>query len=173
MKENLVPTRTRKPIPYCSFGGFRPFSSYWWKDVRRYIVRGWWYDLHAYWHRARYGWAPRDVWSLDNYLNDVLGATLEHLANTTNGTPAGYPFINPKMKKNGEPKTNHKMWEHDLKRWGRAFDDLNWWDENDHHFPRDNDPNWYAKYRAVDEFFSNRAQKALKQMAPWWRGLWD
>lgn len=170
VKEESV-SMVREAIPFCSFGGYRPFTSYWWSQLWRYLIRGWYQDIYTYWHRARYGWAPRDTWNLDHSLNRVLAGTLTHLAEHCNGAPAGYP----RLKNRNHDKTDFKRWEYDLKRWGRAFEDLNWWEENDIYFPRDdNDPNWYQnKLMPVEQFFAKRAEKALKEMAPWWQALWD
>ena len=57
-----------KPIKFWSFGGYRRFCSAWWRDLFRSCTIGLIYDIKTYWHRARYGWAPRDTWSLDHYL---------------------------------------------------------------------------------------------------------
>jgi hypothetical protein len=42
-------------------------------------ARDLWDDIRTLYRRARHGWAPRDVWSLDHYLNRVLAGSLEHL----------------------------------------------------------------------------------------------
>lgn len=42
--------------------------------------------------RARRGWAPRDVWSLDQHLCHVTGGMLRHLAKTTHAWPESAEF---------------------------------------------------------------------------------
>src|SRR5690242_439924 len=125
--------RLKKPIEFCSFGGYRPFCESWWSDLLRWTIGvswmasynrhdgqrwfrtlswrrpGWYVDLYTYWHRARYGWAPRDVWSLDHHLNRVLAGALEHLANTNHGAPVGYGSVD------GEGETDFTKWDTDLR----------------------------------------------------------
>ena len=31
-------------------------------------------------HRAKYGWAPSDVWNVDTYISEVLSGMVDHLA---------------------------------------------------------------------------------------------
>lgn len=166
------------PIYFCSFGGYRRFSRTWWKRLLYYITgidlgcgltnvrwgtTGWPHDLYTFYHRGRYGWAPRDTWSLDTYLNQVLGHTLIHLADTSHGSPAGYPH------KDGAEDTNHAQWEADLRRWGQAFLDLHAWQQEefmtyggDHKARLREEHRRYQKVRA-----------ALRELGPWWGGLWD
>lgn len=191
-----------KKIPFSSHGGYRLFCEsglidlLWWLTGVSWTAgynrddQAWWQTLHVrrpgwvgdcatYWHRARYGWAPRDTWNLNNYLNDVLAGSLKHLAEKTHGTPNGYPHrtITPTtpLDEHGSPDTDHEQWVYDLRRWARAFEDAEWWEDHDIDFPpyQNNDPDWVKKQQAVDEFFSKRVEKALCEMAPWWRSLWD
>ena len=167
-----IPSLT--PIPFCSLGGFRLFSSYWWADLLWYVtgiqisilhlyydvrprirwrVPGWCGDLYTYWHRARYGWAPRDTWSLDVHLNRVLAGTLEHLADHTLSYPATY--------------TSHEQWESDLRRWAQAFredpQDVDIYDRDDN----------YTQHRAEEDRRRANLHAALKELEPLWEGLWD
>ncbi len=175
----------RKPIPFCSFGGYRRFCSWWWNDLlwyvtgisvdhsRREMKRPWWefayvrrpgwlLDIHNYWHRARYGWAPKDTWSLDNYLNGVLAGALTHLADHSHGTPAGYPSVAATL----ETETDHAQWESDLRRWAKVFsedpDDVEIYDKPDY------TAQWAEETRRRDAI-----HQALREMEPWWDALWD
>jgi hypothetical protein len=178
---------TRKAIPFCSFGGYRRFCSWWWHDLlwyvtgisvdkyRREMKRPWWRfaalrrpgwaaDIYTYWHRARYGWAPKDTWSLDHYLNGVLAGSLVHLADHSYGTPAGYPTLE---LTEATDATDHVKWEADLKRWARAFsedpDDVDIYDASD----------GYVKQWAEEKRRRDAIHQALREMEPWWDALWD
>jgi hypothetical protein len=175
-----------KPIYFSSYGGYRRFCASWWNELLRYTtgitfsgwlyyreikarpvqwgVPGWCDDIYTFYHRGRYGWAPRDVWNLDHYLNRVLGCTLAHLAETTHGAPSGYGSKDPM-------ETNHDKWEADLRAWSAAFLDLHAWDDGgdteayDTMSPRDR---W-----KMEQDKHKKVEKALKALAPWWGGLWD
>ena len=188
-----------KPIPFCSFGGYRLFCRGWWNELVSYTLGidfsgwlvyrelpntprvtwglpGWARDLYAFYHRGRYGWAPRDTWSLDHYLNRVMGCTLKHLAEHTHGTPSGYPHKkNPPMDQYG-PVTDHEQWQKDLRRWSVAFLDLHAWDDHEEMDAYDTyrgNPDGYKIIRKMEENRRQRVERALKELAPWWGGLWD
>lgn len=152
----------RKPIPlFYITGGFRPFIWPWWKQILKWVFfAGWWRDLRTYWYRARYGWAPRDTWSFDTYLCDVLGYGLEYLAEHKHGTPIGYP------DPNGGETTDHEQWVADLKRWASAFR------ENPHDVDIYDAP-YYEKHNAEEKRRSENIHQALKEMEPWFESLWD
>lgn len=187
------------PLRFCSFGGYHRFSARWWANIVEYLsgvdftstmhlweyknstrshinfgIPGWCRDVHTYWHRARYGWAPQDVWNLDHYLNRVMSDTLEHLANTTHGAPYGYPKSRGAAIKSTEPEreTDHEQWERDLKEWAAAFRGMHEWEEHEEM------EEWNKNLSAAqlikeEQKRMRRVEKALKQLAPWWSGLWD
>ena len=65
-------------MPYFGIdSGYRPFCSYWWK----FQLNPWTYYRAVKWffQRAIRGWANCDVWSMDNYLNDILPGMLRRL----------------------------------------------------------------------------------------------
>lgn len=154
------------PIKFCSFGGYRRFCKAWWKDLFWWLTRGWAYDIQNYWLRARYGWAPRDTWSLDDYISGVLGGALEHLAANTHGTPPCYPRIShADCTPDCEP--DHAQWEADLRRWAAAF---RAYSTHDYYEKHGKDyKSWHedeiARYKAV--------QQALREIEPWFGALWD
>jgi hypothetical protein len=186
----------RKPIPFCSFGGYRLLCSHWWWDLLDYVVGvdrnryrelpeyaqwwhwldvgvpGWLRDVRTYWHRARYGWAPKDTWSLDDYLNGVLAGSLAHLAEHTHGTPCGYPMRGDEaaaIVADGtweEMVTDHVRWEADLRRWAHAFseepNDVDIFDKPD-----------YVRHNAEEKRRRDAIHQALREMEPWWDALWD
>lgn len=180
-----------KPIYFSSYGGYRRFCASWWNELLRYTtgitfggwlhyreikakpvrwgIPGWCYDIYTFYHRGRYGWAPRDVWSLDHYLNRVLGHSLQHLGKTTSGAPTGYPLgAKAPTDKFGVPATDHAQWEADLQRWGQAFLDLHAWVEGADLQTED------IKARIKEEHrLYQQVRKTLREMAPWWAGLWD
>ena len=178
----------KKPIQFSSFGGYRKFCAAWWVDLsdyaigldysrhtrwddetplyRRFSLRrpGWYRDLYTYWHRARYGWAPRDTWSLDRYLNGVLAGSLERLANDAHGAPHGYPS----RKVSGvDTPTDFEQWQNDLHKWAKAFSED----------PRDVDiydsSNNYKEHTKEEKRRYKNLHKALKDIEPWWENLWD
>lgn len=169
----------RKPIPFCSFVSYRPFTQSWWCDLLwyatgvstshsyafgdgriRWRTPGWYSDLYTYWHRARYGWAPRDTWSLDGHLNHVLAGTLEYLADHTHGCPQGYFDVT-------KPDDECHKWNTDLRRWAQAFseepNDVTIYDRN----------NKYVQQRAEEDRRRQNIHTALKEIEPVWEGLWD
>lgn len=155
-----------KPIKFWSFGGYRMFCSYWWKDLFACGTWRLWYDVKTYWHRARYGWAPRDTWNLDHYLARVMAGSLRHLAETTHGAPGGYPHVNPADAPN-YPDTDFAKWDADLRRWADVFEAY----ATDDYFEihgRD-----YQAWQADEMRRLKAVQDALVEMAPWWGALWD
>lgn len=148
-------------LPYSLFGGYWRFTSYWWKDLFRYLYRGWWQDIYCFYHRGRYGWCYRDVWNLHGYLDKVIGETLEHLANVSHGSPGGYPTLDA----SGE--TNHEQWVADLRRWSAAFIAVSRDDLYEIH-GKD-----YEAWRADELRRTAERDAAFKEMLPWWEALWD
>lgn len=56
---------------------------YYWREFRFNFYRK---PVNAL-HRARYGWAPMDVWNMDAYLTDIVPPMLRHLAHNSVGCP--------------------------------------------------------------------------------------
>jgi hypothetical protein len=177
----------KKPIAFSSFGGYRRFCVPWWLDLLWYVSPiqvlertyweglswrdrveidwpGWCRDVYAYWHRARYGWAPRDTWGLDSHLNRVLAGSLWHLAEHHHGAPAGYPNLAGSMV---DDDTNFDQWQADLRRWAQACaedpNDVDIYDRAD----------GYAKHNAEEARRTENLHRALKEIEPWWQALWD
>ena len=172
----------RTPIPFFHIIYHRRWHHLWWKDIAEWIAWGWWWDVRTYWQRARYGWSPSDVWSLDTHLAKVMGETLDYLLTHGYGVPGTYPYADARVKDNvtGEIREyidsddpndiicDHDQWAFDLARWSAAFreyvaDDL------------------YAKFPGEEEFRERfkeeeRRNKAvcdvLKELAPWFGALW-
>lgn len=151
----------KEPIKFFHGNPCRRFSSYWLKHYLWYFWKGWRQDVHGIYHRARYGWAPRDLWNLDFYLNKVIAETLERLAETKCGTPVGYPQRNPV---NTEVEPDHDLWRADLKRWAKAFRDVNTLEEEKMDIPTYMDES-RKRWDALEQ--------TLIEMAPWWGALWD
>jgi len=162
----MVPNNA--PIKFSSFGGYRRFCRRWWKDLWRTITVGWIYDVQAYWHRARYGWAPKDTWSLDHYLDSVIGASLMHLAEKSHSVPCGYPKQNVAWSETFDVDAAHARWRSDLRRWGQAFLDAAAIDDLYDVYGSD----YYMRDIATQERIKRRGD-ALIEMIPWWDSLWD
>lgn len=160
-------------IRFSSFGGYRWFSSYWWNEVLWYTTGlhlsieflptwgspGWCRDIYTFYHRGRYGWAPRDTWSLDIYLNRVLAGSLTHLAEHTQGCPRDY------FDADATGNECHR-WGAELRRWSLAFrEDPQDVDIYDH-------DNNYAAQKAEEDRRSVNLHQALKEIEPMWESLW-
>lgn len=155
---------------------YRPHTRLTWRGLHRWIAyffgtRGFWRDLYECYHRARYGWAPSDVWSLDSYLADVMASTIHHLAKTSHGAPCGYPDPNGgQFSPDGDaPVTHFDQWYDDLRRDARALEDYNWWHREGMigDFPSN------EAFFAVERWIQHRQRKAMAHMAEWYGGLWD
>jgi hypothetical protein len=160
----------KKPIPiFTSLQNrtfpHRPFSFGWCYAVCAYpytICR----DLYTFYHRARYGWSPRDTWNLNTYLDGVLAETLDHLADHAHGSPGGYPFKkNPPLDANGVSITDHEQWVHDLKRWSAVFRECEACDDFD---VVKSSTGWHQR-----ETHSERRARVLLELSVWWNHLWD
>lgn len=162
----------RKPIRFISFGGYKRFSTLWWDELVSYTTGlsicpfyhlstpGWCRDIYTYWHRARYGWAPRDTWNLDGYLNRTFAGTLDHLAEHGMGCPQEY-F--------DDSVVDHEChrWRTQLKKWAHAFNE----DPSDVNiYDRDND---YADHNAEETRRRDNLHRTLKELEPMWECLWD
>lgn len=142
--------------------GYRRFTKNWWAAKWRWVASGWWRDLYTFYHRGRYGWAPRDTWSLDSHLNRVLGGSLAYLAEHHGGTPAGYP--------DGDfDGADHDRWTADLKRWATAFADAG----RDDYYDLFKDDPTYDRWHAEEKRRSDARAQAMAEMASWWEALWD
>ena len=145
-------------------------------------ARDLWSDAHTLYRRARYGWAPRDVWSLDHCLNRVLAGALEHLANTAHGAPVGYPYaalhvrdgesMRP-FRNDDDPNdvvTDHERWQADLRRWAVVFREAA--DDRDI-FEEASRFQTAASQLAEMQRRSDALRQALTEMTRWWEALWD
>ena len=145
-------------------------------------ARTFWDDLRTIYHRARYGWAPRDAWSLDHYLNHVLAGALEHLADTSHGTPLGYPHRVPHVRDGqslrprresddfNDVVTDDERWRTDLRRWAVAFRQAA--DDSDIFQAGSSFVSTESQGAEMDRR-SQALQQALVEMIPWWEYLWD
>ena len=176
----------REAIPFCSFGGYRWFSVYWWKDLYRYITYGWCKDIQWYWQRARYGCADRDTWNFDGYMASVMSFGLRRLAEHSSGTPSSYPYrVAHVMGLDMVPRPydkdvddyediicDHDQWHTDLLRWSQAFEEMN---ESVFDLYREFEytPEWSRLLVAEEKRRMNNLQQAFTELAPWFDSLWD
>lgn len=74
----------RRRIPfvsqYYSWNGIVSHPRDLWDALRR--------DISEFYLHGMYGWAPRDLWSLDNYLAKIISETLYAMSENTNGVPS-------------------------------------------------------------------------------------
>ena len=189
----------RKKLPYTSFGGPDPRldNPYFWNEVTRWAIGlqfypnysaeiggsrfqwgipGWMRDIHCFWHRGRYGWCHRDTWSLDNYLNRVLAGALEHLAQHSQGVPAGFPegadtWVPPRSAEvsgtgSDDVDARFALWQATLREWAKVFSedpqDVAIFDRPD-----------YTKHRAEEDRRREALHKALKEIEVYYEALWD
>lgn len=139
-------------------------------------------DVRTLYRRARYGWAPRDVWSLDYYLNGVLAGALVRLAESTHGAPYGYPYSMPHVADGGVMRpyresdnpddvvTDFARWSADLRRWAIAFQEAS--TDEDVYLDEARFPTHESQFAEVERRYAALHQ-TLAEMMPWWQGLWD
>lgn len=188
-------THYKKPLRYSNYGGYafnKGRNLYWWSELSRHLIGlrfhpsyaeigesrfrwglpGWCYDLYTFWHRGRYGWAPRDTWSLDYYMNKVLAGALERLAQDSHGVPAGFPDrehtpdIHAVGSTDGDVDARFALWQAKLLEWAKAFSED----------PQDvdiYDTPVYTQHRAEETRRRDALHKALREIEPWWEALWD
>lgn len=167
------------PIRFSSYTPYRWFSHYWCREVLWYVVGlrmsahsdesmqwampGWCRDLYTFYHRGRYGWAPRDVWDMNNYLNGVIGHMLRHLAENSMSAPSAHT---------NNDSDGYDTWKSDLETWSRAFLDLQAWNDHGEQDAFDSGADW-STIRDMEQRKYAAVERALKEMAPWWGALWD
>lgn len=82
----------------------RPFN--WPRNIKQFFK-----NCKYAWQRATKGYSDRDIWNLDMYYTDLFHATLNRLADTSNG----YPGI--------EPWETSEKWEEYLRKMAFLFKD--------------------------------------------------
>lgn len=150
----------KKPARLCSYTPYRLFSRFWWKELWDYPLRGIWRDISAFIHRGIYGWAPRDVWSLDWHLARVYAGALHHLSENNCGCPGTW-----ELRPDGE--YNFSSWNEQLREWAATF--YHYANDNYHELYGTNDKAW-----SEDEDARSAAlHQALREIEPWFGALWD
>lgn len=170
--ERVMMMSLRKSLSVCSFGSLERFSRWWWAELLWYVTGisvtdtysyqtpGWCKDVYTFYHRGRYGWAPRDTWCLDDYYNHVFAGSLDYLANHHWGCPQAY------FDETQTCRECHE-WDVTLRRWATAFSES---------------PNDVDIYDAETDYRQHHAEQtrrrenihaALKEMEPVWEYLWD
>lgn len=170
----------RKPIAFCSFRESRPCTFYWWDSLLfyftgitfynfrdRFAIRrpGLFVDIYTYWHRARYGWAPRDTWALHCYLNSTFAGTLEYLADHSFGCPASY------VDETNPDNNGFHKWRVDLRRWAHTFSEDPEEKSNAVHI--NNSSKNHVKQLKEEKRRHANIHAALKELEPVWQDLWD
>lgn len=169
----------KKPLPWCSFVGYKLLSSYWWKEVLSYVIGiqvqsalvswtlrsrrvmwntpGWWRDITTIYHRARYGWAPRDHWDMYTHLEKVLSEMLLHFADTTHSYAERY--------------SSGEAWSAQLREWAIDIIAVKQFEESDEYLRLlDTDP---QAFRQALERARGRRNAALQGIIESWDDLWD
>jgi len=170
----------KKPLPWCSFGSYAPFSSYWWGEVLSYVTGiylrsalvaqslrtqrvgwdtpGWWSDLNAIYHRARYGWAPRDQWNMHTHLEKVLSEMLFHFADTTHSYAPMYP--------------SSDAWSAQLREWATDLNALEQFEQSDEYL-RLIQTSDYETITQTEARLRGRRNAALEGLIESWDHLWS
>lgn len=179
----------KHPLPFSLFGGYVRFSGYWWRELLWYITGirivprydsyeafppifrwevqfgypVWGYDLYTFWHRGRYGWAPRDVWNVDVHLDRVLSQMLSHLADTTHSYP-------------GEGYDSIESWQTQLREWSAdliAPTEFSASEESTCMIMEARSAEHFAAYRVIEDRLRGRHDAALQGVIEHWHALWD
>lgn len=174
-----------RPIPFSILGGYRRFSGYWWRELLWYVTGVriipihvdaekeswdveygypvWGYDLYTFWHRGRYGWAPRDAWNVDTHLDRVMSQMLAHLAETTHSYPGdGYDSI--------------ESWRTQLREWSQdliAPEEFSESEESTCMIMKARSEEDYDAYRVIEQRLRGRHDAALHAVIDHWHTLWD
>lgn len=170
----------KTPISYCSLsGGYSPFSSYWWRELLHYVtglyvrttlvtktlrgerfvwgVPGWWKDITTFYHRGRYGWAPRDVWNMNTHFEKVLAESLMNLAEQSH-TYA--------------PTHSPEGWNTQLREWAADLIAFQQFQESDEYTAMLL-ANAYDAVNAKEAQLVGRRDAALQGIIESWNHLWD
>lgn len=151
--------------------GYRLFNWPWWKhylDIRTY-----WYVARTFCQRGLYGWAERDVWSIDLYLSNVIPEMLDHYLSTSHSmfyedADESFPKGEWWTEEEGQHMRNALQKRSDVKRVIDAFRA----DANecvsmmcDHETDRE-------KKRAHAEYWLSERQWSFTWLQEHWSGLW-
>ena len=101
---------------------------YLWWPIERIIEKlfNWGREVKWFWQRGRWGYSDRDLWSMDDWLAEIIPNALRDLAKCTHTYPREGTRQGKTMKK----------WQEFLRKKAQAFDDYRTYDDPDiHKFP--------------------------------------
>lgn len=76
---------------------------------------------HA-WQRYRRGWSYRDIWSVDNFLSNIIPEMLKELKRAKSGVPLS--VFNKSDKKDESGDYTDKTYDLVFERWGKILDQI-------------------------------------------------
>lgn len=106
-------------------------------------------------HRGRHGWAPRDTWSLDDYLARVISESVKHLRDTSHGHPGDIC----------DCVDDHHRDCNGMQRWNEILDEII------EGFEASRDP-WGLFGESYDAAKAKR-DRSLELLKRYWTALWD
>lgn len=108
--------------------GWDRWSWYWWKHWFNW--KALYRDVRDMWYRANYGYAPRDLWSLDHYLASWMPHALEEFRSRACGHPSSLTEDqwNEELMimQHGWIAAQHILWQCDHECYSMAEHDAYW-----------------------------------------------
>ena len=177
--------------------GLNVFKDYNCWSLRYKLTHPWvviadkWRDLKAGWKRATKGYAPRDVWNMDDWFLQVFPAMLRDLAENCHGYPGVAPFETPEKWEDWLREIADKLewcrediWEKDNEyeeEYMKQFDDDLWqnWQRDEHgnlvykHTQTEIDKLYFARSKELSDKARQQLQDTLSQISQYFFYLWD
>ena len=133
----------RQTVFFCwHHNGWRRYSRRWWMHWFDWLEL--YRELRSVWRRGWYGYAPRDLWSLDYYLAAWLPYALRDFRERN----AGYPS-----------SLTPEQWEKELRLMEHgwiAAQHLHWECEHDCYAGKDHDAYWGRRWEYCSKIFMKR-----------------
>ena len=146
-------------------------SEYYWTHPWKF-VRDLYKDVCAFFQRGFRGWADCDVWSLDDYLSEVLIGSLKHLQEIQHGVP-NWHETEEKYSKEKYPDMNYqerlelgaKDWWKIMDKMILAFEKKRQWGNN----------TMKTDYYGSEEQTRDEAtvEEGMQLFVKWFDALWD
>lgn len=144
---------------------------------RFYLTHPWkwfshlWSNCHNAYLRARYGWAPVDVWNWDQWFTTIVPQMFRYLSKNAMAYPGRYPFATP------------DRWEVWLLKIADLIEASNedWVDKNNEYYDafhnNIDDKEIYEKYAARNDELNKLAhehiKEALNEIGEYFYYIWD
>lgn len=135
-----------------------------------FFLREWYYNVKNFIHRGRHGWAPTDVWDIDDYLSSIIPPMVRIIAKKGTGCPQ--EFYDEKLV-NNECAPWHSVLEEiaqgfeaarEIKNLGHFFK-----------FKKDKEGKNYTKeyQREKGEQLTKKMDRGLMLFTKYYLNLWD